>query len=75
MAILAGLRRRFGKVCAWQPGYRPLLEQLQKQGSHTLEAADIQGQTDPGATGCPFADRELLPAIREYGCVDQELLG
>jgi hypothetical protein len=75
MAILAGLRQRFGGLSAWAPGYRPLLEQLRNQGGHALEAADKQGQTDPGNTGCPFADRKLLPAIREYGGVDQELLG
>jgi hypothetical protein len=75
MAILTGLRQRFGELTAWQPGYRPLLEQLRNQGGHTLDAADKQGQTDPGTTGCPFADRELLPTIRQYGGIDQELLG
>jgi hypothetical protein len=74
MAILAGLRHRFGELSAWQPGYRPLLDQLRHQGGHTLKAADKQGQTDPGTTGCTFADRILLPAIREYGGIDQELL-
>jgi hypothetical protein len=75
MAILAGLRQRFGELTAWQPGYQPLLEQLRNQGGHALDTADKQGQTDPGTTGCVFADRELLPAIREYGGIDQELLG
>jgi hypothetical protein len=75
IAILAGLRQRFGALSAWEPGYRPLLEQLRNQGGHTLEAADKQGQIDPGTTGCAFTDRELLPAIREYGGIDQELLG
>jgi hypothetical protein len=51
------------------------LEQLRNQGGHALDTADKQGQTDPGTTGCVFADRELLPAIREYGGIDQELLG
>jgi hypothetical protein len=74
MAILTVLRQRFGDLSAWEPGYRPLLEQLRNQGGHTLEAADKQGQTDPGATGCNYADQELLPAIRAYGCIDQELL-
>jgi hypothetical protein len=75
MAILTGLRQRFGELTAWQPGYRPLLEQLRNHGGHALEAANKQGQTDPGTTGCAFADRELLPAIRAYGGIDQELLG
>ncbi len=75
MAILSGLRQRFGDVSAWQPGYRPLLEQLRNHGGHTLEDADKQNQIDPGTTGCEFADQELLPAIRAYGGIDQELLG
>jgi hypothetical protein len=74
MAILAALRQRFGNVTAWQPGYRPLLEQLRNHGGHALEAADKQNQTDPGTTGCDIADRELLPAIRTHGGIDQELL-
>ncbi len=72
MAILAGLRQRFDSLTAWEPGYRPLLEQLRNHGGHALEAADKQNQTDPGATGCSFADHELLPAVRIHGGVDQE---
>jgi hypothetical protein len=75
MGILSGLRQRFGEVTAWETGYLPLLEQLRSGGGHTLEAADKQSQNDPGKVGCEFADQELLPAIREYGGVDQELLG
>jgi hypothetical protein len=75
MRILAGLRQRFTEVQAWEPGYRPLLEQLRIGGGHTLEAADKQNQNDPGNIGCEFADRELLPAVRAFGGIDQELLG
>lgn len=75
MGILSGLRQRFGEVNAWEPGYRPLLEQLRNGGGHTLEAADKQSQSDPGRVGCEFADQELLPAVREWGGVDQEMLG
>ncbi len=75
MGILAALRQRFGEVSAWEPGYRPLLEQLTSHGGHALEDADKQNQIDPTTTGCDFADRELLPAIRQYGGIDQELLG
>jgi hypothetical protein len=74
MAILTGLRQRFSELSAWKPGYQPMLEHLRNQGGYTLEAADKQRQTDPGTTGCSFADRELLPAIREYGGIDQEVL-
>jgi hypothetical protein len=74
MAILSGLRQRFREISAWQPGYQPMLQQLCNQGGHSLEVAAKQRQTDPGTTGCHFADEELLPAIREYGAIDQEVL-
>ncbi|MEJ2609271.1 MAG: DUF2220 family protein [Candidatus Thiodiazotropha sp.] len=75
MGILSSLRQRFGEVNAWEPGYRPLLKCLRNGGGHTLEAADKQSQNDPGKVGCEFADQELLPAVRAFGGVDQELLG
>lgn len=31
-----------------------------------------QGQVDPGWTGCPYADNELLPAVRRLGFWHQE---
>jgi hypothetical protein len=31
-----------------------------------------RGQIDPIATGCAFADEVLLPAIRDFGQLDQE---
>ncbi len=74
MAILAALRQRFGEVTAWELGYRPLLERLRRGYGHLLAAADKQGQADPGITGCPYADSDLLPAIRRYGGIDQESL-
>ena len=40
-----------------------------------MAAAGKEGQSDPGDTGCAYADRELLPALRasEAG-IDQEWL-
>ncbi|MES9942868.1 MAG: Wadjet anti-phage system protein JetD domain-containing protein [Candidatus Thiodiazotropha sp. 6PLUC7] len=75
MGILRGLRQRFGDVVAWESGYRPLLDHLRNSGGHALQAASKQNQIDPKRIGCEFADQELLPAIRLFGGVDQELLG
>jgi hypothetical protein len=69
MQILKSLRERFGDVRAWQPGYAPMLARLQ-QGGHAREAA----QFDVGATGCDYADSCLLPAIRQWGRLDQEFI-
>ncbi|MEN8171179.1 MAG: hypothetical protein ABFS08_13230 [Pseudomonadota bacterium] len=74
MAILAALRKRFGDVTAWQPGYAPLLERLRDGLGHTPNAADKQQQIDPGTTGCPYADNILLPATRQFGFIDQEAI-
>jgi hypothetical protein len=72
MQILKALRSRFADVCAWRIGYEPMLEILRTRGGYSPPATDSQGQVDPGATGCPFADGELLPAVRSYGQIDQE---
>lgn len=72
MAILAALRQRFGDVSAWQPGYAPLLALLQAGRGHAPGQADKQQQTDPGLTGCAYADDILLPAARRFGFIDQE---
>jgi hypothetical protein len=75
MAILRALRQRFPGMRAWEPGYAPLLATLRTGGGHPLAAAGKEGQSDPGDTGCPYADRELLPALRASAAgVDQEWL-
>lgn len=75
MAILMALRERFGDVQAWQPGYRPMLQRLQRNEGHSAVLAGKNEQQDPGHTGCAWADRELLPAIRSVGrFVDQEVV-
>lgn len=74
MHILSQLRQSFPDCQAWQPGYTALLNQLGGPASHAPSAAAKEGQTDPGLTGCKFADDSLLPALRQSGrCVDQEL--
>ena len=74
MQILAALRRRFGEVTAWQPGYAYLLERVIADGGHAPDAADKRLQIDPETTGCTYADEVLLPAMRSYGFMDQEAL-
>ena len=72
MQILASLREVFPGTSAWQPGYRALTRLL-TQGGHLPDQASKGQQVDPGETGCPYADQELLPAMRRHGrFVDQE---
>ncbi len=71
MQILKSLRQRFGEVTAWRPGYEPMLDMLRRAGGYHGGDAS-RGQIDPGDTGCAFTDSVLLPAIREFGQLDQE---
>lgn len=73
MAILKELRVVFPHARAWQPGYARLLDCLSSKESHTPEEAAKSGQSDPGQTGCDYADHVLLPTIRKKTrFVDQE---
>lgn len=75
MDILKELRVVFPEAQAWKPGYDALLDRLYLGESHAPDEAKKSGQTDPGQTGCRYADGVLLPALREYGrFVDQESL-
>jgi len=75
MGILKALKQRFSAVAAWQPGYIPMLALLRDDKGHSAEAAGKQAQTDPGRTGCHYADNILLPAIRRHAAfVDQEMV-
>jgi hypothetical protein len=72
MQILKALRGRFGSVAAWPPGYEPMLTALRSHGGYSPLSARARAQADPLITGCDYADRTLLPAIREFGQLDQE---
>lgn len=73
MAILAALRHHFPTMQAWQPGYAPLLTALEQGHGHPFLQAQKEKQLDPGQTGCPYADQELLPALRRLEqAIDQE---
>lgn len=75
MDILKELRVVFPGVQAWKAGYEALLARLLAEESHAPDEARKSGQTDPGLTGCPYADEVLLPALRRLGrFVDQESL-
>jgi hypothetical protein len=74
MCILAAMRASFPGVTAWEPGYAPMLAALLAGQGHAPEAADKAGQRPVAATGCPYADAHLLPALaRLRAFVDQEL--
>jgi hypothetical protein len=73
MQILKTLRARFGEVSSWRPGYAPMLAQLRKERGYSPAVESGKGQSDPLTTGCVYADKVLLPAIRERGQLDQEM--
>lgn len=73
MAILKALRLTFTHTRAWQPGYAPLLERLRSGSGHGHHSSGKAQQRDPDTTGCPYADEQLLPAMRETETfIDQE---
>ena len=69
----ASLREVFPRGSAWQPGYQILARLLTQGGGHLPDQASKTQQSDPGETGCRYADQELLPTMRQYGrFIDQE---
>jgi hypothetical protein len=74
MQILASLREVFPQAGAWRPGYSQLASLLAAGAGHPPELAAKAQQTDPGCTGCAYADDELLPLLRSQGrFIDQEV--
>jgi hypothetical protein len=69
MQILKSLRDRFEPLHAWMYGYDRMLPLARNASALRLTARE---QIDPIATGETYADTVLLPAIREFGFVDQE---
>jgi hypothetical protein len=73
MQILASLREVFPRASAWRPGYVQLASLLAAGAGHPPELAAKAQQTDPGRTGCAYADEGLLPLLRSQGhFIDQE---
>ncbi len=74
MQILASLREVFADAQAWKLGYGMLANATERGGGHGPGLAAKELQADPGHTGCPYADQELLPLMRRHGrFMDQEL--
>ena len=75
MRILAAMRGSFAGLTAWEPGYALMLVALGEGRGHSPEAAEKQGQKAVAATGCGYADGQLVPALQTTGrFVDQEQL-
>lgn len=73
MQILGSLRTVFANAQAWIPGYSVLADALERGDGHVPGLAAKDLQTDPGHTGCAYADRRLLPLMRHHGrFMDQE---
>jgi hypothetical protein len=73
MQILSRLREVFPNAQAWRPGYAHLARLLAAGEGHPPELAAKEQQLDPGATGCAYADEELLPLLRaRQRFLDQE---
>lgn len=74
MGILKAMRQSFPAIQAWPTGYEPMLRHLRNGQGHAPYEADKQGQVYVTSTGCPYADEQLLPALRSTGeFIDQEL--
>jgi hypothetical protein len=76
MNLLKALRLTFANIQAWPAGYEPLRKRLEQGEGHTADATSHKlKQKDPESTGCPYADAQLLPQLRETRqFVDQELV-
>lgn len=73
MQILCSLREVFAGAAAWEHGYGVLALAVERGGGHLPAQAAKEMQSDPGQTGCPFADQRLLPLMRQSGrFMDQE---
>lgn len=74
MRILAAMRSTFPSLSAWETGYSMMLKELWEGRGHSPEAAEKAGQKPIEATGCLYADQQLIPALKSQGrFVDQEL--
>jgi hypothetical protein len=75
MKILKSLRDAFPETRSWEPGYGPMAQALRGGFGHLPVQTRKDGQREIEATGCTYADGELLPALKEYGrFIDQEIV-
>lgn len=74
MTILKTLRQRFKNMQAWQSGYEPMRLLMERGGGYTARQRK-KVQADSQCTGCDYADRMLLPLLRDSNrCIDQEVV-
>lgn len=64
LAILASLRTIFPSAQAWRPGYDPMLARLTGGDGHSPGESGKERQRAIEATGCTYADEQLIPALR-----------
>ena len=75
MSILKTLRFKFFNARSFKAAYQGVLDYHSRGVSHPFHHGNKGRQTDPMNTGCDFADRALLPAIRHrQSFTDQEVL-
>jgi hypothetical protein len=75
MGILSALKKVFPEIQSWQAGYEQMLIAVQNGQAHSGNMASKQSQVDPGVTGCVYADKVLLPFLRNRQLfVDQEVV-
>lgn len=73
MDILKLLKHQFSDIQLWQPGYRAMQQQVEAGNAHSMSLRYKSGQSDPVETGCDYADRVILPLLRQHqSCFDQE---
>lgn len=64
MAILASLRTILPSAQAWRPGYDPMLARLTSGDGHSPRESGKERQRMIEATGCAYADEQLIPALK-----------
>ena len=76
MRILKSLRNSFSNTISFRSAYEMVLNLHQKGVSHSCLNPHKGNQKDPDETGCEYADKVLLPAIRKQNkFTDQEVVG
>ena len=75
MTLLSALRQTFPNTQAWQLGYQQIISYHQQGLGHQHLADKKQNQIDPAMTKCNFADKNLLPLMRNSErFIDQEVV-
>lgn len=65
MRIYSSIKQHFPELTLWDAGYAPMQQLLESGGGHNADQAKKTDQSDPGETGCAYADGVLLPLLRD----------